>query len=154
VSLPPFQRLLDAHAGEVHRFLVASVGRQEADDCFQETFLAALRAYPVVRDGRNLKGWLFTIAHRKALDAHRKRGRSATPVADLPDDGVLDAPPPDAELWQRVDALPPRQRAAVALRYACDLSYAEIASLDGGSEEAARRNVHEGLRTLRKELQT
>ena len=46
VSRPPFQRFLDAHREDVWRFLVASVGRDAADDCFQETFLSALRAYP------------------------------------------------------------------------------------------------------------
>ena len=49
VSQPPFQRFLDAHREDVWRFLVASVGRDAADDCFQETFLAALRAYPRLR---------------------------------------------------------------------------------------------------------
>ena len=55
MALPPFQALLDAHGGEVHRFLVATVGRLDADDCYQETWLAALRAYPRLRDDRNLR---------------------------------------------------------------------------------------------------
>jgi RNA polymerase sigma factor (sigma-70 family) len=152
VTLPPFQRLLDAHAAAVHRFLVSEVGREEADDCFQETFLAALRAYPALRDGRNLQGWLFTIAHRKALDAHRRRRGGPVPVADVPEQGVEDGLPADPALWRRVDALPPRQRAAVALRFACDLSYAEIAAWAGGTEQAARRNVFAALRTLREEV--
>lgn len=152
MSLPPFQRLLDAHAAEVHRFLVSRVGAGEADDAFQDTFLAALRAYPALRTATNLRGWLFTIAHHKALDAHRRRGRAPVPVADPPEPGVEDAPPPDDELWARVGALPPRQRAAVALRFACDLSYAEIAAVDGGTEAAARQAVFTGLKTLRKEL--
>ena len=46
VGLPPFQRFLEEHADVVYRFVVASVGRGEAEDLFQETFLAALRAYP------------------------------------------------------------------------------------------------------------
>ena len=46
MDLPPFQRLLEEHRVAVYRFLVAAVGPQEADDCFQETFLAAMRAYP------------------------------------------------------------------------------------------------------------
>jgi RNA polymerase sigma factor (sigma-70 family) len=151
VKLPPFQRLIDAHAEGIHRFLVSRVGRGEADDAFQETFLAALRAYPALRDATNLQGWLFTIAHRKALDVHRRRGRAAVPVADVPERGVEDAEPPDAALWRRVGALPPRQRAAVTLRYVCDLSYAEIAAVDGGTEASARQAVFTGLKTLRKD---
>ena len=60
---PPFQRFLDEQREPVWRFLVASVGREHADDCFQETFLAALRAYPRLRDAENLRGWALTIAH-------------------------------------------------------------------------------------------
>src|SRR5262249_37750138 len=80
---PPFQRFLDSHRDAVWRFLVASVGPAEAEDCFQETFIAALRAYPRLRPRSNLRAWVLTIAHRKALDAHRARARRAQPVADL-----------------------------------------------------------------------
>ena len=45
-DLPPFQTLLDRHAAEVMAVLRGAVGRDGAEDCFQETFLAALRAYP------------------------------------------------------------------------------------------------------------
>ena len=91
MSLPPFQTLLDAHAGDVHRFLVATVGRPDADDCYQETWLAALRAYPRLRDARNLRGWLFTIANRKAIDHIRARKRTPLPVgAELPAQAVED----------------------------------------------------------------
>src|SRR5947209_18077620 len=55
VKLPPFQKLLDAHGVDVHRFLVALVGPHDADDCYQETWLAALRGYPRLRDAANLR---------------------------------------------------------------------------------------------------
>ena len=51
-----------------------------------------------------------------------------------------------------VGALPPKQRAAVTLRYACDLPHAEIAAALDCSPEAARRSLHEGIKRLRKEL--
>ncbi|MGH2856325.1 MAG: RNA polymerase sigma factor, partial [Solirubrobacteraceae bacterium] len=82
MSLPPFQSLLDAHGRDVHRFLVATIGASDADDCYQETWIAALRAYPRLRDASNLRGWLLTIAHRKAIDSVRARARRATPVAE------------------------------------------------------------------------
>jgi RNA polymerase sigma factor (sigma-70 family) len=156
VRLPPFQNLLDAHARDVHRFLIATVGSIEADDVYQETWVAALRAYPELTDASNLKGWLFTIAHRKAIDHVRARGRRATPVAepaDLPEapaaEGV--AAVADEELWAAVAALPDKQRTAVALRFIADSAYAEIATAMEISEPAARRNVHEGLKRLREE---
>ena len=83
MGIPPFQTLLDEHRDDVYRFLVASVGPTEADDCFQETFIAALRAYPRLRDASNLRSWVLTIAHRKAIDAHRGRKRRAVPVEDV-----------------------------------------------------------------------
>jgi RNA polymerase sigma factor (sigma-70 family) len=155
VTPPPFQWFLDQHRDDVYRFLVASVGAQEADDCFQETFLSALRAYPRLRVNSNTRAWVLTIAHRKALDSHRARARRPLPVAEPPEPRRSQplqsngAAEPDAELWSEVRRLPGKQRAAVALRYAGDLSHDEIGRVLGCSEEAARRNLHEGLKKLR-----
>jgi RNA polymerase sigma factor (sigma-70 family) len=165
VTLPPFQSLIDEHRSDVYRFLRASVGPHDADDCFQETFIAALRAYPRLRADSNLRGWLFTIAHRKALDSHRARSRRAIPVADLPErvgetlgrSPIMEAEGRspsylnggEPELWCAVGSLPTKQRAAVLLRFAGDLAYREIGEATGTTEEAARRNVHEGLKKLR-----
>src|SRR5579884_2655160 len=118
VNLPPFQRLLDAHGRDVHRFLVALVGAHDADDCYQETWLAALRAYPRLRDASNLRSWVLTIAHRKAIDQLRARRRVPALVAELPDRGsAAAAEPPDEALWGHVRELPAQQRTALALRY-------------------------------------
>jgi RNA polymerase sigma factor (sigma-70 family) len=152
-QLPPFQRFLDDHREVVWRFLSSAVGPVEADDCFQETFIAALRAYPRLRADSNLRAWVLTIAHRKALDAHRGRSRRALPVADpAAVDGRAQGAPDtkDGALWEAVRGLPSRQRSAVVLRYLADLPHRDIASAIGCSEEAARRSLHEGLTTLRK----
>lgn len=153
MTLPPFQALLDAHGRDLHRFLLAMVGPGEADDCYQETVLAALRAYPSLRHATNLRGWLLTIAHRKAVDSHRARGRRAVPVAEVDGERLVAAAPAqdgDDALWAAVRALPGKQRAAVVHRYVNDLAYADVARLLGCSQDAARRNVHEGLRKLRR----
>lgn len=151
--LPPFQTVLDDHSAAVMGILRGAVGREGAEDCFQETFLAALRAYPKLEDDRNLRGWLLTIAHRKAIDHHRANGRKPVPVAEPAEFAVEDGiPGRDDELWAAVGALPPKQRAAVALRYGSDLPHGEIAAALGCSPEAARRSLHEGLKRLRKEL--
>jgi RNA polymerase sigma factor (sigma-70 family) len=151
-SLPPFQSLLDDHAADVMAVLRGAVGRSDAEDCFQETFLAALRAYPKLGDASNLRGWLLTIAHRKAIDHHRANGRRPLPVAEVMEAPTLVEEAADEGIWAMVGALPPKQRAAVALRYACDLPHAEIAAALGCSPEAARRSLHEGMKRLRKEL--
>ena len=150
-ELPPFQTLIDEHAEEVMAVLRGAVGRTDADDCFQDTFLSALRAYPKLRDGDNLRGWLITIAHRKAVDHHRARGRQPVPVPEVAETAITD-PEPGGGIWTAVGALPPKQRAAVTLRYASDLPHAEIAAALGCSPEAARRSLHEGVKRLRKEL--
>jgi RNA polymerase sigma factor (sigma-70 family) len=153
VILPPFQKLLDAHGQDVHRFLLATVGRDGADDCYQETWLAALRSYPRLRDARNLRGWLLTIAYRKAIDHVRSRTRRPLPVAEVPEQPVGAAELADEELWAQLRALPAKQRTAVTLRFLTDSAYEDISRLMGTSEEAARRNVHEGLKRLRLEYQ-
>ncbi len=177
--LPPFQRFLDAHREEVWRLLRASVGPDQAEDCFQETFIAALRAYPRLRANSDLRAWVLTIAHRKALDSHRAQARRAVPVADVAaagGDGANRAggradtragrrsaseasrnngnsPSPaiqtDERLWQAVRELPERQRSAVVLRCVGDLPHREIAAAIGCSPDAARRSLHEGLAKLR-----
>jgi RNA polymerase sigma factor (sigma-70 family) len=152
-GLPPFQRFLDAQRAVVWRFLVSMVGSSEAEDCFQETFIAALRAYPRLRADSNMRAWVLTIAHRKALDAQRARARRALPVAEPGAVDARSAPAPaarDETLWQAVAELPARQRSAVVLRYVSDLPHHDIATAIGCSEEAARRSLHEGLTKLRK----
>jgi DNA-directed RNA polymerase specialized sigma24 family protein len=154
VRLPPFQALLDAHGRDVHRFLTASVGPLDADDCFQETWLAALRAYPSLKDGANLRGWVLTIANRKAIDHVRARSRRAVPVAETDELAGSAGPAPpgsDGAIWARVAQLPDKQRTALALRFVADAAYEQIASVMETTEAAARRNVHEGIKKLREE---
>jgi RNA polymerase sigma factor (sigma-70 family) len=151
VNLPPFQALLEEHRTDVYRFLMATAGPSEADDAFQETWIAALRAYPRLRRADNLRAWLFRIAQNKSIDAHRARGRRAVPVAVVPE-AASSAPDEDPDLWARVRELPAKQRTAVYCRSVLAMPYDELAALLDSSEEAARRNVHEGLKRLREEL--
>lgn len=150
--VPPFERFFAEQRGPVYRYLVAAVGPSEADDCFQETFLAALRGYRRLRDGSRLRAWALTIARSKAVDAHRRRGRRPVPVEE-PDPGpARDGRPDrvaDAAIWEDVRGLPPKQREAVTLRFAADLSYRDVAAVMGCTPEAARRSVHEGVKRLR-----
>ena len=150
---PPFQRFLDEHRTDVWRFLAASVGPDHADDCFQETFLAALRAYPRLRPESNLRAWVLTIAHRKALDHHRARARHAVPLAEPPEPAApVAGAERDDDAWALVRELPPRQRAVLTLRYAAGLTHAEAATALGCSEEASRQAARAGLARLRQEL--
>jgi RNA polymerase sigma factor (sigma-70 family) len=151
VNQPPFQAVLDAIAGDVYRFLLAAVGPHDADDCWQETFLSALRAYPRVKHTDNLRGWVFTIAHRKVLDLYRQRSKEPTPVAAVPEVVAAQSPDGDPDLWRAVRGLPPKQRSAILHRYVNDLPYKDIGALMGSTAAAARRSVHEGLKKLKEE---
>ena len=161
-ALPPFQAFLDDHLEPVGAFLRWMVGPNDAEDCLQETFLAALRAYPRA-EPRNLRAWVLTIARHKAIDHHRSRSGRARPVAEpqqlidrkggpspsSPSDGALGMSPRHSEIWAAVAELPPGQRAAVVLRFAVDLRYRDVGEALGTSEEAARQSVHEALKKLR-----
>ena len=155
-DIPPFQAFLEEHRLAVYRFLVASVGPDEADDCFQETFLAALRAYPRLRHGENLRAWVFAIATRKAIDAGRARSRRPDPVPDVAEVAEVIAlrsedsdPLMQGPVWQAIRALPARQRVALIHRILLDRPYAELAAAMGSTVEAARANVYQALRKLR-----
>jgi RNA polymerase sigma factor (sigma-70 family) len=157
VPLPPFQALVDAHAAELHRFLVGFLGPDDAEDCLQETLISALRAYPRLAHGENLRAWLYTIARRKATDVGRSRARrpAMRPLAELPpahEPAVGPHAPADDGLWASVRELPDKQRAAVVHRFVLDLDYRAIGERMGTSEEAARQNVSAGLGRLRKEM--
>lgn len=150
VDLPPFESLIELHARGLLRFCVARLGADRGEDAFQETLLAALRAYPDLRDPAAAGGWLFAIADRKIIDAARAGARQ--PAGGDAIDEVAEPwhdSAPAGSLWNDVAELPAKQREAVALRYVADLSHGEIAAAMGISEAAARRNVHEGLKRLR-----
>jgi len=151
-ALPPFSTVLKLHGPAILRFCRSEAGRDRGDDVFQETMLAALRAYDRVRQPDAIRSWLYAIAARKSIDAHRIAARAPVAVADPePAEAVLQADD-QSEVWDDVARLPDKQRQAVTLRFMADLSHREIADVMQISEAAVRRNVFEGLRRLRGEL--
>ena len=148
VRVPPFERFYEAHRAAVFAFLAHRLGRVAAEDAFQETFLRALRAYPRLEHARNLRAWVMTIAARVALDEQRRR-RVYAPPPDWSEVGEDDGPAYQ-ELDELTRALPPKERAAVVLRYGYDLDYAAIGEALGSSAEAARQATSSGVRRLRR----
>ena len=144
--IPPFERFYDQHRDEVFGLLVRRLGRQRAEDAFQETFLRALRAYAALRNGDHLRAWVLTIARNTAVDAFRRE----KPQVELEELTDLPRRPAYAEIEHLTGDLPPTERAAVVLRYAYDLPYAAIAAALGSSEEAARQAASTGVRRLRR----
>ena len=148
VAIPPFELFYAEHREEVFGALVRRLGRQRAEDAFQETFLRALRAYPALRHGDFLRAWVLTIARNVAIDSHRRE----RPTVELEEQAELPRRPAYAELAHLTDDLPPAERAAVVLRFAYDMPYAAIGAALGSSEAAARQAASAGVRRLRKEL--
>ncbi len=147
VAAPPFERFYEEHRDGVFRFLVRRVGRDRAEDAFQETFLRALRGYTTLAHASNLRAWVFTIAARVVADEFRR-----TRPQPFDGDHVVEPQRPAyAELEHLADALPPKERAAVVLRYGYDLEYTEIAAALGSSEDAARQAASAGVRRLRQQ---
>src|SRR5262245_26135167 len=143
---------LEANRALVYRYLVAAVGPIDADDVFQETFLAALRAYPRCTDPAHLDRWVLRIASRKAIDHHRGTARRPVPVAAPPDRAAAGADPATRGLGAAAEAvrdLPSRQRDAVAYRHVLGYSVAETALLMGTTEEAVRANAYQGIKKLK-----
>lgn len=150
--MQPFDLAVRTHGATVLRVCRAVLGPgPDADDAWQETFLAALRAWPDLEAVTNVEAWLVRVAGRKAIDVLRARGRSPVPVEELPDTVVAPASESDdhAGLWSAVAALPERQRLAIAYHYLGGLRHTETAELIGGTPEAVRRAAADGLKTLR-----
>jgi RNA polymerase sigma factor (sigma-70 family) len=145
VRVPPFETFYAEHKEEVLRLLRRRLASSEAEDAFQETFLRALRAYERLEHGEHLRAWVLTIASRVAIDTARR----SRPRGDLPEQEVNDARPAYEDLGDLTDGLPPKERAAVVLRYGYDLTYDEIAAALDSSPAAARQAASAGVRRLR-----
>ncbi len=146
-----FGELLSRHERELYAYALRLVGaRPDADDLFQETFLAAFRAWPPPRAG-NERAWLYRIATNKAIDRERRR-RPIVSLAEL----ELAAPHRDGvtllDLASAVRRLPAGQRAAFVLRKVEGLPYREVARTLDCSEEAARSRVTEAMKKVREAM--
>jgi DNA-directed RNA polymerase specialized sigma24 family protein len=162
----PFEAVVAAHGSVVLRVCRAVLGPADADDAWSETFLSAMRAYPDLPADANLEAWLVTIAHRKAIDVARATARRAVPVGGAPVQAVAGGGDVvagsvhatavssglglDTDLADAVASLPPKQRQAVAYHYLAGLPYTEIATILGGSTDAARRAAADGIASLRR----
>ena len=148
---PPFEAIVETHGATVLRVCRAVVGAAEADDAWSETFLSAMKAYPALPDDANVEAWLVTIAHRRAIDAGRAQSRRAVPTDSIADRADRpDRSEPDPDLMAALEGLPDKQRLSVTYHYLAGLSYAEIASILGGSADAARRAAADGIAALRR----
>jgi len=151
VTVRPFEEIVVEHGPIVMRVCRALLGPADAEDAWAETFLAAMKTYPGLRPDSNVRGWLVTIAHRKAIDQIRATNRAPRPAGELPDIPAKEGLPAEdrRELRAALDALPFKARRAVIYHYLGGLPYAEVGALLETSEAAARRNAADGIAKLR-----
>lgn len=148
---PPltFGQLLERHERELFAYALRLSGqRADAEDLYQDTFLAAFRAWPPPRRG-NERAWLYRIATNRAIDRERRSRRIVANVDDL----ALAAPERNdvalADLAGAIRLLPAGQRAAFVLRKVQGLPYAEVAVALECTEQAARARVSEALKKVK-----
>ena len=147
-AIPPFETFYEAHKTEVLRFPRAAARAGSGRGRVPGDVPAALRAYPRLEHGDHLRAWVLTIASRIVLDDVRKR----RPQGELPELATEENwRPAFEELAPLTEQLPPKERAAVVLRYGYDLDYDEIGAALGSTEAAARQAASAGVRRLRKE---
>ncbi|HEV7624739.1 MAG TPA: sigma-70 family RNA polymerase sigma factor [Amnibacterium sp.] len=148
-SKAPFERIVGEHGPLVWRVCRGLLDQHDAEDAWSETFLAAMGAW--ARFEGNVAGWLVTIAHRKAIDMLRARSRAAFPTDELPEVPTVIGVPDgrDLDLWAALALLPPRQRAAVVHHHLAGVPFAEVATLTGTTETAARKAASDGVQRLR-----
>ncbi len=162
-----FETLIEHYHDEIYRYLWrllsgSADGALSAEDLTQEVFLRAYRAFERLPAESNYRAWLYRVATNCAYTA-LKRGRrlaqhtSAWDVASLAD--TAPSPYQQAAINETLGALrgaiarlPPKQQAALILRYLQELPYADIAQALGCSEESARAHVYQALQRLRHDL--
>ena len=136
--MPDLAEIYDAHAQALYAFLL-NLTRDEPDskDALQEVFARIARKPGRLRGVRNLRAFLFQLAHHAAIDQIRtrsSRARTAERAAREPCDLFAPDPDPDARIFRErvaeaLQELPPDQRAVVHLKIWEDLTFAEIAGV-------------------------
>ncbi len=158
-----FRGLFDAHYEELCRFVYRYVGSvEDAREIVQEVFLRLWQQRDELDAARHRRAYLYAIARNLALDVlrHRRVVRRYTPAPDppattptAPDPGQGLLAEEALEVIQRaVDALPPRQRTIVLLRWREQRSYEEIAAALGISPKTVTNHVTRAFNQLRKQL--
>jgi len=154
-----FETLVDKHRDEIFVYLWRLIPGDQAEDCLQETFLRAFRAYKRTAPDSNYRAWLYKIATNVARTAHTRGQREMTRELNRPvaPDGrtLLDAVIFNEELkvvLQAVEALPHKQRAALMMRKYQEMDYKDIGTVLECSPATARAHVYQALKKLRVRL--
>jgi len=165
-----FGKLMRTHYERIFRLVYAMVRNEhDARDICQEIWLTVWKQLPRFRGDAKFSTWLHPIATRRALDHLRKRRRwfdrflpfsnrdieiESAPEPAAADDTRQQSEATDrsAQLEAAMDALPPKLRAALALREIEGLSYEEIARATGIPTGTVMSRLYHARRLLTQQL--
>jgi RNA polymerase sigma-70 factor (ECF subfamily) len=163
-----FEALVRRHQGPLYNFCLRMLGQNEdAADVAQETFVQLYSHLGRLDEREPIAPWLFRVARNRCIDLIRRRRTVPLILTDDSDEATHQSDPADDEplpdeLAERADlqrllasaiaALPPTYGEVVALRYAGDRSFAEIAEILDCDEGAARVRFHRAKGLLRHQL--
>jgi RNA polymerase sigma-70 factor (ECF subfamily) len=149
-----FEAFFDEHYGSVRRAIALAIGDAgRAEDLTQEAFARAFRHWAKVAKLERPVAWVYVVA----LNAERKRWKRDR-TAPVPERAAVTVPDTAGAVVgtivvrEALDRLPPRQRAAIVLRYLGDLTVADVASVMGCAEGTVKATVHQALANLRVDL--
>ncbi|OGO19214.1 MAG: RNA polymerase subunit sigma-70 [Chloroflexi bacterium RBG_16_50_11] len=156
-------QIYEENFDKIYRYIVLKIGdRTEAEDMTQQVFLNALQAISSYREkGMPFSSWLYRIAHNQVVDHYRKKSKHATvpldeslplPAADGDPKYLVEKKVEIDEVITATKQLTPLQQEVISLRFASELSIAEVAGAMGKSEGAIKALQHSAIVALRKAL--
>jgi len=154
-SMRAVEALYDEASADLYGLMVWRTGCEEdAQDALQEVFVKLVEKRESLSRVQDPRGWLFTVAHRAAVDAVRRRkSRRLEPLEEvhcLIPDGQNSGPNPDAlRASSLLATLPPAQRAAVYLRHFAGCTFREIGTITGVPTFSAASRYRLGMAKLR-----
>ena len=158
-------QIYEENFDKIYRYIVLKIGdRTEAEDMTQQVFLNALKSISSYKfKGTPFSSWLYRIAHNQVVDYYRKKSKMTTvtldeslplPAADGNPEHLAEKKMAIEEVVVAARKLTEAQREVISLRFAAELSIAEVADVMGKSEGAVKALQHSAIVALRKVLAT
>jgi RNA polymerase sigma-70 factor (ECF subfamily) len=154
-------QLYEDNFDRIYRYCAIKIGdRTEAEDMTQQVFLNAIKSLPSYKfKGMPFSAWLYRIAHNQVVDHLRRKSRHVTVPIDETTATADDDPREFAEVQLQIEELAAAtkklteaQREVISLRFAAELSVAEVARAMGRSEGAVKALQHSAIAALRRLL--
>lgn len=156
-----FAQLYEGHFDKIYRYVTLRIGdRTEAEDLTQQVFVKALQSISSFKwKGIPFSAWLFRIAHNQVVDYFRKKKKYTTaPLneslrgSDINPQLAVERKLDIEQLLSATKQLTEAQREVISLRFASELSIAQVARIMGKSEGAVKALQHSAIVALRKTL--